>query len=523
MSTFSPINNVRAFKLSILLVITAMVFGTASLSAAETTRALAGQRPNIIFIITDDQGYGDISAHGNPIIKTPALDRLFHEGVRFTDFQVSPTCSPTRSAIMSGRHEFKNGVTHTILERERLALQTTTLPQLLQTSGYKTGIFGKWHLGDEAEYQPNRRGFDEVFIHGGGGIGQTYPGSCGDAPGNQYFDPAILHNGKFVKTQGYCTDLFFSQAIRWIDTQRAQANPFFAYIATNAPHAPLVARPEDQARFADRGLGEDAEKFFGMVYNIDQNVQRLLDQLDQWGLTKETLIIFVNDNGGTVGARFFNAGMRGTKGSVWIGGTRAASFWRWPGTLEPASCPALTAHLDILPTLAELAGVTLNDELQQQVEGKSLVPLLQDPQASWPERTLFSHLGRWPKFADPNLSKFTMAAVRTKQWALVSERGGAEPNWQLFDLTADFQQKSNVAAQHPEVVEKLSGAYDQWWSEILPMFVNEKAVGPNINPFQVLYYDQFGGQPTVEDRNRMDPSRAANFGTPKDRAKTKKS
>ena len=164
--------------------------------------SLAGKRPNILFLLTDDQGYGDFSAHGNPVLKTPPLDRLHAEGVRFTDFLVSPTCSPTRIALMSGRHEFKNGVTHTILERERLALGTTTLPQLLRSAGYTTGIFGKWHLGDEAEYRPDRRGFDEVFIHGAGGIGQTYPGSCGDAPGNRYFDPAILHNGKFVKTEG---------------------------------------------------------------------------------------------------------------------------------------------------------------------------------------------------------------------------------------------------------------------------------------------------------------------------------
>ncbi|MCX6908674.1 MAG: sulfatase-like hydrolase/transferase, partial [Verrucomicrobia bacterium] len=151
--------------------------------------------PNIIFVLTDDQGYGDVSANGNPVLKTPGLDRLRNEGVRFSDFHVSPTCSPTRSALMTGRHEFRNGVTHTILERERMTLKATTLAQVLKSAGYTTGIFGKWHLGDEDEYQPDRRGFDEVFIHGGGGIGNTYPGSCGDAPGNMYFSPAIKHNG----------------------------------------------------------------------------------------------------------------------------------------------------------------------------------------------------------------------------------------------------------------------------------------------------------------------------------------
>ncbi len=192
-----------------------------------TRKAAAATKPNFIFILTDDQGYGDLSCHGNPILKTPHLDRLHAESVRFTDFHVSPTCAPTRSALMTGRHEFKNGVTHTINERERLTPSAITLAQALKTAGYTTGIFGKWHLGDEAEYRPDRRGFDEVFIHGAGGIGQTYPGSCGDAPGNTYFDPAILHNGKFVKTRGYCTDVFFAQALQWIDAVKGK-QPFYA-------------------------------------------------------------------------------------------------------------------------------------------------------------------------------------------------------------------------------------------------------------------------------------------------------
>ena len=176
---------------------------TAIFSGILSSDRASAAPPNIIFLLTDDQGYGDISAHGNPVLKTPALDRLHRESVRLTDFQVSPTCAPTRSALLTGRHEFKNGVTHTILERERLAPDAITLAQALKGAGYTTGIFGKWHLGDEADRRPDRRGFDEVFIHGGGGIGQTYPGSCGDAPGNTYFDPAILHNGRFVKTSGF--------------------------------------------------------------------------------------------------------------------------------------------------------------------------------------------------------------------------------------------------------------------------------------------------------------------------------
>src|SRR4051812_25462033 len=213
-------------------ILTVMVVLLSQPARAAEPANLLNRKPNIIFILTDDQGYGDLSCHGNPILKTPYLDRLHDEGVRFTDFHVSPTCAPTRSALLTGRHEFKNGVTHTILERERLTLKATTLADVLRASGYTTGIFGKWHLGDEAAYRPGRRGFDEAFTHGCGGIGQSYPGSCGDAPRNSYFDPVILHNERFVKTRGYCTDVFFAQATSWIASVKGK-KPFFCMIATN--------------------------------------------------------------------------------------------------------------------------------------------------------------------------------------------------------------------------------------------------------------------------------------------------
>jgi arylsulfatase A-like enzyme len=459
--------------------------------------------PNIVFIITDDQGYGDMSCHGNPILKTPNLDRLHREGVRFTDFQVSPTCSPTRSALMTGRHEFRNGVTHTILERERLTLQATTLAQVLKSAGYKTGIFGKWHLGDEAEYQPDRRGFDEVFIHGAGGIGQSYPGSCGDAPGNTYFNPAILHNGTFEKTKGYCTDVFFNQAISWIEATQGR-QPLFAYIATNAPHGPLQVRPEDEARYSEvvaklpggngkkQAANEDLAKFYGMIANIDDNVGRLLDKLRDLGIERQTLVIFMNDNGGTVGVRAFNAGMRGAKGTPWMGGTRGACFWRWPGTLVPADVNRLAAHLDILPTLAELAQAPGSESLKNQIEGRSLVPLLKNPQAPWSDRTLFTHLGRWPKGDDPGHSKYSNCSVRTPQWHLVSVAKPGEKQWQLFDISRDPGEQSNVADQNPVVVAELERSYDAWWSSVQPQLVNESAVGPRENPFKVLFEKQFG-------------------------------
>jgi arylsulfatase len=466
---------------------------------------LAGRKPNVIFIITDDQGYGDFSCHGNPILKTPNLDRLHNEGVRFRDFHVSPTCAPTRSALMTGRHEFRNGITHTILERERLTLDAETLPQILKSAGYGTGIFGKWHLGDEPDHWPTKRGFDEMFIHGAGGIGQTYDGSCGDAPNNKYQDPTILHNGKFVKTQGYCTDVFFAQAIKWMDQVKGK-QPFYCHIATNAPHGPLQVRPEDEARYAGK-VSKDEAKFFGMIANIDDNVGRLLAQLDTWGIAKDTLVVFINDNGGTVGTKIHNAGMRGQKGTPWQGGTRAASFWRWPGTLKPADVDSFCAHLDFLPTLAELAGAKLSAKANTQVEGRSLTPLLADPKAPWGDRFFVTHVGRWPKGADPDKSQYDNCSLREGKWQAVRTGEGRRnqkakptpeqdaasgPRWMLFDLKADPGQQTDVAAQHPEVLQKLLAAYDPWWKKTRPLMINEDAVGPAENTFKTLYREQMG-------------------------------
>jgi arylsulfatase len=456
---------------------------------AEPAPSIVGRRPNIIFILTDDQGYGDLSCHGNPVLKTPNIDRLHAEGVRFTDFHVSPTCSPTRSALMTGRHEFKNGVTHTILERERLTLKATTLAQVMNSAGYTTGIFGKWHLGDEPAYWPNRRGFDEMFIHGCGGIGQTYPGSCGDVPGNRYFDPTINHNGKFEKTSGYCTDVFFGKALSWIESVKGK-KPFFCYVPTNAPHAPLQVRPEDEKRYADKVKDPKAAKFFGMIANIDDNVGRLLGKLKEWGIERDTLVIFMNDNGGTAGVSVFNAGMRGSKVTPWLGGTRASSFWRWPGALNPADVDRLAAHIDVLPTLADIAGAKLTAEVKTQVEGRSLAPLLLDPKSDWPERILFTHVGRWPKGAKLAEFKYAHCSVRNPRWHMVCDTKDGKKRWELFDVKADPGEKTDVTDQHPDVVKELDTAYDRWWESVQPGMVNEDAVGPKVNPYRELYEKQ---------------------------------
>ena len=444
-------------------------------------------RPNIIVILTDDQGFGDLSCHGNPVLKTPNLDRLHDEGVRFTHFHVSPTCSPTRAALLTGKHEMRSGISHTIYERERLSLKATTLAQVLKSVGYATGIFGKWHLGDEDAYQPDKRGFDEVFVHGAGGIGQSYPGTCGDAPGNTYFDPAIWHNGRFEKTKGYCTDVFFAQATRWIEEKRGERAPFFAYITPNAPHGPLQVRPEDEARYTGKVADKQAAKFFGMIANIDDNVGRLLETLKTLGIERETLVIFMNDNGGTAGVKVFNAGMRASKNTVYQGGTRAASFWRWPVTLKSADCDRLAAHLDVLPTLAEITGA----KAPRGLDGRSLLPLLKNPKARWAERMLFVHTGRWEPGQPP--SKYGNAGVRFSHYNAVATQN-ASARWQLFDLEADPAEATDISAQNPALVQRVNAAYDSWWTSVLPGLENEEAykTAPKVNPFKTRFEKQFG-------------------------------
>ena len=466
----------------------------------------AAGKPNIVLIMPDDMGYGDLGAHGNPLIRTPHLDALHGQSLRFTDFHVSPTCAPTRSALMTGRHEFKNGVTHTIHERERMTLDAVTLPQVLKQAGYDTGIFGKWHLGDEAPYQPDRRGFDEVFIHGAGGIGQTYPGSCGDFPDNRYFDPAVLHNGTIEKTQGYCTDIFFGQALRWMDPEQREGKPFFAYITPNAPHAPLVSPgPQYDQLYVGKEifgkkLNDQAVAYYAMISNIDDNVGKLLAKLEEWGIAGDTLVIFLSDNGGTH-TQLFNAGMRGGKGSFWQGGTRAPSFWRWPGggIGGGVDCPALTAHIDVLPTLAAIAGIPVGDRLAAQVDGRSLLPLLRDPAADWDDRTLVTHIGRWPRGRAAEF-QHQRCSIRDRRFRLVE-------NAKLYDLRNDPGETTDVADQHPAEVARLRAAYDQWWEDVQPLLVNEDAVGPAVNPLKALYWEQFGGGPSPELLRQMDPGK----------------
>ena len=461
-------------------------------SANEKTEVesnLKGSKPNIIVIITDDQGYGEVSAHGNPVLKTPNLDRLHRESVRFTQFHVSPTCAPTRAALLTGKHEFRSGVTHTIFERERLSLQARTLPEMLKKAGYATGIFGKWHLGDEDEYLPDRRGFDKSFIHGAGGIGQTYPGSCGDAPNNTYRDPWIWHNDRFVKAKGYCTDVFFEQATRWIGERKEGKERFLAWISPNVPHDPFISPGEEwEAPYKAAGLGTNAVRYYAMIAHFDAAVGKLLNDLERLDLENDTLVVFMTDNGHSLGSGY-NAGMRGRKGGPYQGGIRVPSFWRWPGKLPAGmDCEAVTAHVDFLPTVLELAGEKAPTSVAG-IDGRSMTPLLGNPAKAdgeaWPERFLFTHVGRW-ETGDAEKAKYSGTAVRNGRFKLVN-------NAELYDLGVDPGETNNVIAAHPDVTVKLRAAYERWWAEVLPAAVQHDGVrGPAVNPFKERFWAQYG-------------------------------
>jgi arylsulfatase len=456
------------------------------------------QPPNIVLVITDDQGYPVIGRHGHPWIRTPHLDALHDSSTRFTRFLVSPTCSPTRSALMTGRHSMRNGITHTILERERLTLDAVTLPQVLKSVGYTTGIFGKWHLGDEEDRQPHQRGFDEVFIHGAGGIGQAYNCSCADVPDNSYFNPIVRHNTVFRKTEGFCTDVFFTAALDWIHTSAASDRPFFAYIAPNAPHGPWLAPPEWKKRFLEAGFTEDQAGFYGMIENIDANMGRLMTVLADHKLLEKTVVIFMSDNGMTGGGSgrpglvlgrdpagrampFYNAGMKGLKGSPEEGGLRVPFFvradGRWPAGRE---IDRIAGDIDIAPTLAALAGTAMPPA---QSEGRSLLPLLNNPAAAWEDRYLMTHVGRWETGAEPNDFQWKNFSVRNQRFRLVNDT-------QLYDMQADPGQTKNVIADFPQEAAAMHAAWDAWWKQTRPLMVNETAPLSPTRPWHELFRAQ---------------------------------
>jgi arylsulfatase A-like enzyme len=426
--------------------------------ACAPARAESPRHPNLVLIVADDVGYGDLACHGNKVVRTPHLDRLHGDSVRLTDFHVDPTCSPTRAALMTGRYSSRTGVWHTIMGRSLLRRDEVTLADHFAKADYHTGIFGKWHLGDNYPYRARDRGWQKSLVIGGGGIGHAP-----DAWGNTYFDDVYRRDGKPQKQKGYCTDVFVSAAIDFIDRslKHRKAAPFFCYVPTNAAHAPYHVAQKYSKPYRDKGVPQARANFYGMITNLDENVGRLLAKLKEWKIEDNTLVIFMTDNGTAEGwnqakEEGFNAGMRGVKGSAYEGGHRVPCFVRWTGKLKGGrDVPQLTAHVDLLPTLLDLCGVEAKHKLP--IDGVSLKPLLEGKKGKWPARTLFVHSQRID-----HPEKGRQFAVMTQRWRLVGK--------ELYDLPADPGQKKDVAAKHPEVVKELRAGYDAWWKSISTRF-----------------------------------------------------
>ncbi len=422
------------------------------------------RRPNVVLVITDDQGYGDLGCHGNPIIQTPNIDAMHSESLRFTNFHVGPTCAPTRAGLMTGRYCNCTGVWHTIGGRSLLRKDEITLGDVFRAGGYRTGMFGKWHLGDNYPFRPHDRGFDEALYHGGGGVSQT-----NDWWGNDYFDDTYLRNGEPETFAGYCTDVWFSQAMDFIDRNRNE--PFFCYLSTNAPHSPHNV-PERYARLYE-GLPYERDRFYGMITNIDDNMARLRAHLRELRLERDTILIFMTDNGTANGCRLdrngfvvdgYNAGMRGVKGWEYDGGHRVVFFLHWPGggLNQGRDITDLTGNIDVMPTLADLCGIP--GPHPDNVHGISLAPLLRGEQHSLPERTIVTDSQR---VESP--IKWKQSATMTQRWRLVN-------GTQLFDIQADPGQRNDVAADHPNVVEQLRCEYEKWWETVSERFDDDPAI-----------------------------------------------
>ncbi len=480
------------------------LLGAADLMASENPKPYIKQerQPNIIFIMSDDQGYGDLGATGHPHLKTPNIDKMYSESIRFTQFHVSPTCAPTRSAIMTSRYPFYSGISHTVVERERMhppAPGGETLGNIMQSGGYKTGIFGKWHLGDEAEFQPENRGFDEVFIHGAGGIGQTYIGSCGDVPDNSYFSPYMRHNGRFVKTDGFCTDVFFEQAKDWMrgEKDKNPDKPLFTYIAMNAPHLPYYAPQEYSDLYQGIYHDKSIRNYYGMISNIDANIGGLLKFLAEENLDDETIIFYTSDNGisGNLFAHEpYNAGMRGAKGTPYEGGTRVFCMMYHKGKTVATDIDTLTMHLDLLPTFADIGHIEIPDEFGAM--GQSLLPLVgenggENAMSPMWDRFFISHVGRW-HYGKVEDSKYKNMSIRNQRWKLVNNR-------QLYDLEKDSAETTNVAFKNPAIVKMLRAEYEEFWADATPYLVNEKTIlqkeTPKVNPYKEWYWTQYNNKP----------------------------
>ncbi len=403
--------------------------------------ALYARKPNVIVILTDDQGWGDLSLNGNTNLQTPRIDALARAGARFDRFYVCPVCSPTRAEFLTGRYHPRSGVFSTSAGGERADLDEMMIGQTFQAAGYATGAFGKWHNGMQHPYHPNARGFDEYY------------GFCSGHWGN-YYDPVLEHNGRMVRGKGFIIDDLTNKAIEFIEQNRDK--PFFAYIPYNTPHSPMQVPDRWWKKFQDKDLAmrpiskkrenlPHTRAALAMCENIDWNVGRILDRLDELKLANDTIVVYFCDNGPN-GNRW-NGGMKGRKGSTDEGGVRSPLLVRWPGKIKAGkTVPQISAAIDLLPTLAELAEVPVAS--RKPLDGVSLKPLLLTRKNGWPERNIYSHWrGR--------------VSLRTQRFRL-------DHQGRLYDMLKDPGQSKDVAGDHPAIATRLRAAKDSWSKGLLP-------------------------------------------------------
>ncbi|MCY3897775.1 MAG: arylsulfatase [Caldilineaceae bacterium] len=409
--------------------------------------------PNIIFVLTDDQGYGDLSCLGNPILKTPELDRLHADSVRLTDFHVAPMCTPTRGELMTGQDALRNGATFVCMGRSLLRADLPTMADILAENGYHTGHFGKWHLGDNYPYRPQDRGFHETIHHPAFGIT-----SAADYYGNDYFDDHYRHKDEIRQYMGYCTDVWFEGAMRWMQGCHDRNEPFFAYVATNAPHGPYWVPDEYRQPYLD-GIRRDEASFFGMIANIDENMAQLEKFLLDNEIRDNTILIFMTDNGTAMGEGIYNAGMRGRKTSLYEGGHRVPCFIRWPaaGLEGGRDVGGVTRGVDILPTLIELCDLQAPDGWT--CDGLSLAAHMRQPDRAVADRTSVVQYGHANEGARTGFTGRDRAAVMRGRWRLVDGQ-------ELYNIGEDPGQQQDVAGANPELVKQLRGQYGAWWDGV---------------------------------------------------------
>jgi len=443
-------------------------------------------KPNVILVITDDQGYGDLGCHGNPWIKTPSMDKLWEQSVRLTDYHVCPTCAPTRSALMTGRYNNRTGVWHTVTGRTLLRENEVTMAKVFSDNGYSTGMFGKWHLGDNYPRRPIDVGFQKAVYHGGGAVGNT-----NDYWDNDYFDDHYYDNGEYKAFEGYCTDVWFKEAKSFIDENKDE--PFFCYISTNAPHGPLYVEDNYSNQYKGDSLIPSA-RFYGMITNIDENIGILRTYLEEQELDDNTIFIFMTDNGTATGVildghRYnglptvygYGTGMRGKKGSPYDGGHRVPCFIHWPdGELVGGrDFDGLTSHIDLLPSLVEMCD--LEKEAGPKLDGLSLWKYIKG-ELKWKngKRTLIVDSQR---VEEPE--HFRGSAVMQKNWRLVY---GTE----LYDMKTDPGQRVNVAAMYPEKLEEMRSLYQAWFEDVFSNYKTRSYIqigAQNINSMVLSSHD----------------------------------